>query len=140
MKDTFNLLEKIKWFLQGKCRVSSLTFCNEKEMHLLFFQAMEEISEDELDTVHDWATWTSFKHREVKGIWNKFAEKTDVTAIDGNEKAGVIAAGDENGLIKLLRFPSERRGAHFKQYVGHASPIGKSTFLYCPFIPHAFDC
>jgi microtubule-associated protein-like 6 len=76
--------------------------------------------------IHNWSTFTSLRHKEVKGVWNKFAEKTDIVTIDGNEHAGVIAAGDELGLIKLFRFPSEKRGAHFRKYVGHSSKIGMS--------------
>ena len=87
---------------------------------------MEEISLDEVDNIHDWAAFTSFKHAQVRGIWNKFAEKTDIVTIDGKEDAGVIAAGDETGLIKLFRFDCRKRGAHFKKYVGHSSSIGKS--------------
>lgn len=62
----------------------------------------------------------------MKGVWDKFAEKTDIVTIDGNKTDGVIAAGDEQGLIKLFRFPSEQRGAHFKKYLGHSSRIGAS--------------
>jgi hypothetical protein len=87
--------------------------------------ALQQISEDERETIKNWTRYSSFQHREVRGIWNKFAEKTDVVAIDGNETAGVIAAGDEQGLVKLLRFPSEKRGAHFKKYLGHSSCIGQ---------------
>ena len=82
------------------------------------------ISDKEKENIHNWSTFTSLKHEEVTGIWNKFAEKTDIVTIDGNEHSGVIAAGDEQGLIKLFRFPSEKRGAHFKKYVGHSSRIG----------------
>ena len=46
-------------------------------------------------------------------------------SIDANDHAGVIAAGDELGLVKLFRFPSLKRGAHFKKYSGHSSKIGK---------------
>ena len=84
---------------------------------------LETIDENQAKTIKNWSTFTSFRHKEVAGIWNKFAEKTDITAIDGNEQAGVIAAGDELGLIKLFRFPSEKRGAHFRKYVGHSSRI-----------------
>ncbi len=83
------------------------------------------VSESDAGNIHNWSTYTSFKHNEVKGIWNKFAEKTDIVSIDANDHAGVIAAGDEQGLVKLFRFPSVKRGAHFRKYVGHSSKIGK---------------
>jgi microtubule-associated protein-like 6 len=87
------------------------------------FIGLELVADTEIDNIHNWSTFTSLKHNEVKGVWNKFAEKTDIVTIAGNEHAGVIAAGDELGLIKLFRFPSEKRGAHFKKYVGHSSRI-----------------
>lgn len=82
-----------------------------------------------MENIHDWLRYTSLKYKDVKGLWNKFAEKTDIVAIDANERAGVIAAGDELGLIKLFRFPSGKRGAHFRKYVGHSSKIGMSNKL-----------
>lgn len=92
----------------------------------LFNIALEISSVDKKTEISNWFTFTSLKHKEVRGIWNKFAEKTDITCIDADIQAGVIAAGDELGLIKLFRFPSEKRGAHFKKYVGHSSLIGNS--------------
>lgn len=89
----------------------------------LSYIGLENIDDNEAKNIGNWMTFTGFRHKEVAGIWNKFAEKTDIVTIDGNEKAGVIAAGDESGLIKLFRFPSEKRGAHFRKYVGHASRI-----------------
>jgi microtubule-associated protein-like 6 len=89
----------------------------------VFHIGFELVPDTEKDNIRNWSTFTSLKHKEVKGVWNKFAEKTDIVTIDGNEHAGVIAAGDELGLIKLFRFPSEKRGAHFKKYVGHSSRI-----------------
>lgn len=94
----------------------------------VFNKAGELIPNDQVANIHNWATFKSFKHREVRGIWNKFAEKTDIVAIEGNNHAGVIAAGDELGLVKLFRFPSEKAGAHFRKYVGHSSRIGKESF------------
>lgn len=87
--------------------------------------AMEKASDEEIESISNWASLKSFKHKSVKGIWNKFAEKTDIVAIDANEKNHVIAAGDDRGLVKLFRYPSDKRGAHFKKYPGHASRIGK---------------
>ncbi|CAF1474328.1 unnamed protein product, partial [Adineta steineri] len=92
--------------------------------------SLEILSETEAGKIHNWATFTSLRHAEVRGIWNKFAEKTDIVAIDGNNHLGVIAAGDEIGLIKLFRFPSEQKGAHFRKYVGHSSRIVDVRFLH----------
>ncbi|CAF0987237.1 unnamed protein product [Adineta ricciae] len=101
-----------------------------KQMFTIKIPSGENVSEADSRRIHNWATFTSLKHPEVRGIWNKFAEKTDIVTIDGNIQAGVIAAGDEQGLIKLFRFPSEKRGAHFRKYVGHSSRIANVRFLH----------
>ncbi|CAF1210286.1 unnamed protein product [Rotaria sordida] len=101
-----------------------------KEAFIAKIPSFEIVSNDEKENIRHWSTFTSLQHKEVRGIWNKFAEKTTIVAINGNEHAGVIAAGDEQGLIKLFRFPSEKRGAHFKKYVGHSSRIADVCFLH----------
>lgn len=101
-----------------------------KEMFLLSTRPALQLVANPTEIGSVWSTLTCLKHRQVEGIWNKFAEKTDIVTIDGNEHLGVIAAGDEQGLIKLFRFPSETRGAHFRKYVGHSSRIGNVAFLH----------
>ncbi|CAF3456731.1 unnamed protein product [Rotaria socialis] len=106
-------------------------FTGEKKLvFIVNMSSLQIVSEDQQDNIRNWSTFTSLKHREVRGIWNKFAEKTNIVTIDGNEHAGVIAAGDNQGLIKLFRFPSEKRGAHFRKYVGHSSSIASVCFLH----------
>ncbi|CAF2961159.1 unnamed protein product [Rotaria sp. Silwood2] len=101
-----------------------------KEAFIVKIPSFEIVSNAEKDNIRNWFTFTSLKHKEVRGIWNKFAETTNIVAIDGNRSEGVIAAGDEQGLIKLFRFSTERRGAHFKKYVGHSSRIADVRFLH----------
>ncbi|UJR29986.1 hypothetical protein I4U23_017533 [Adineta vaga] len=92
--------------------------------------SFEIIPDAETKNIRNWSTYTSLKHEDVRGIWNKFADKTDIAAIEADIQSGVIAAGDELGLIKLFRFPSAKRGAHFRKYVGHSSPIASVRFLH----------
>ncbi|CAF3520544.1 unnamed protein product [Rotaria sp. Silwood1] len=101
-----------------------------KEAFIVKIPSCEIVSKDEKDNIRNWSTFTSLKHKEVRGIWNKFAEKTSIVAIDGNNQLDIIAAGDEDGLIKLFRFPSEKRGAHFKKYNGHSSRVADVCFLH----------
>ncbi|CAF1349306.1 unnamed protein product, partial [Didymodactylos carnosus] len=68
-----------------------------------------KVTERNVANIKNWHTYNSLKQDDVKGIWNKFAEKTDIVTIDADIHLGVIAGGDENGLIKLFRFPAERR-------------------------------
>ncbi|CAF0858738.1 unnamed protein product [Adineta steineri] len=101
-----------------------------KQVFIAKIPSCEIVSESEGNKIQNWATFTSLKHKEVRGIWDKFAEKTDIATIDGNIHAGVIAAGDKQNLIKLFRFPSEKNGAHFRKYGGHSSRIANVRFLH----------
>lgn len=47
---------------------------------------------------------------EVQGIWPKYSQVNDVNATDVSFEHNVIVTGDDFGLVKLFRFPSERKG------------------------------
>ena len=66
-------------------------------------------SAEELRSI-SWATFTGVLGPEVCGIWEKYTDTNDVNATDAHFKAGVIVTGDDFGLVKLLRFPSLKKG------------------------------
>jgi len=65
---------------------------------------------------------------EVAGIWEKYTNKTDVNASDANFDEKCIVTGDDFGLVKLFRFPSLKKGAKFRKYVGHSSHVTNVRF------------
>jgi WD40 repeat protein len=65
-----------------------------------------------------WHTFTGVLGSEVDGIWEKYTNKTDVNATDAYFDEQCIVSGDDFGLVKLFRFPSLKKGAKFRKYVG----------------------
>jgi hypothetical protein len=76
----------------------------------------------------EWHTFTGVLGDEVNGIWEKYTDKTDINATDANLADQVIVTGDDFGLVKLFRFPSVKRGAKFRKYVGHSSHVTNVRF------------
>ena len=64
---------------------------------------------EEIEAIH-WQSWTSILGPEVNGIWEKYCVTTDINATDTNFQQGVIATGDDFGLVKLFRFPCINKG------------------------------
>ncbi|KAM3606890.1 uncharacterized protein V6R79_025142 [Siganus canaliculatus] len=70
-----------------------------------------------------WASWSGVLGSEVSGIWPKYSNLTEVNAVDANHAAAVLVTGDDQGLVKLYRFPCLRKGAKFKKYLGHSAHV-----------------
>lgn len=90
-------------------------------------------------------TWTGVVGAEVNGIWPKYSRQTDVNSVDANYSNAVLVAGDDLGLVRLLRFPCFKKGAtppqtlpltppptpsllpsagaKFKKYIGHSAHV-----------------
>ncbi|XP_055878559.1 echinoderm microtubule-associated protein-like 6 isoform X2 [Biomphalaria glabrata] len=84
-------------------------------------------SEEELTTIH-WATFTGVIGPEVSGIWGKYADTNDVNAADAFFEGGVVVTGDDFGLVKMFKFPSLKKGAKFRKYVGHSAHVTNVRF------------
>ena len=52
---------------------------------------------------------------EVQGIWPKYSQVNDVNATDVSFPHNVIVTGDDFGLVKLFRYPSNRKGQRRKK-------------------------
>nr|XP_039266613.1 echinoderm microtubule-associated protein-like 6 [Styela clava] len=77
-----------------------------------------------------WDTWTCVLGPEVAGIWPKYSQINDVNAACADAKLGVIATGDDAGLVKLLRYPCLKKGGKFRKYVGHSSHVTNVRFTH----------
>ena len=58
----------------------------------------------------EWASWTCVLGKEVKGLWAKYSDLSDVNAVDANFYYNVIVSGDDFGLVKIFRFPCPKKG------------------------------
>ncbi|XP_072031189.1 echinoderm microtubule-associated protein-like 6 isoform X3 [Amphiura filiformis] len=77
-----------------------------------------------------WSTWTGVLGSEANGIWPKYADTNDVNAVDAYYGGEVMVTGDDFGLVKLFRFPSLKRGAKFRKYVGHSAHVTNVRFSH----------
>lgn len=60
---------------------------------------------------------------ETQGVWSSCADGTDINTLDRDLKFGLLATGDDNGLIKLFRYPCVEKGAMYQSYRGHSSHV-----------------
>ncbi|XP_077381859.1 echinoderm microtubule-associated protein-like 6 isoform X9 [Festucalex cinctus] len=91
--------------------------------HLFYrMPAGKLVSKEEAKGVH-WMTWTGVLGPEVNSIWPKYSNVTNVNSVDANYSGAVLAAGDDQGLVKLFRFPCLKKGAKFKKYIGHSAHV-----------------
>uniref|UniRef100_H3CLU3 EMAP like 6 n=2 Tax=Tetraodon nigroviridis TaxID=99883 RepID=H3CLU3_TETNG len=92
------------------------------ERHCYRAPAGKLVPPEEAKGIH-WMTWTGVVGAEVNGIWPKYSRLTDVNSVDANFSNAVLVAGDDLGLVRLLRFPCYKKGAKFKKYIGHSAHV-----------------
>ncbi|KAM9770291.1 LOW QUALITY PROTEIN: echinoderm microtubule-associated protein-like 6 [Menidia menidia] len=68
-------------------------------------------------------TWTGVLGPEVQGLWPKYSTVCEVDSVDTNYSSAVLAAGDQQGLVRLYRFPCLKKGAKYKRYPGHSAHV-----------------
>ena len=84
-------------------------------------------NKEEIRGIH-WATWTGVLGPEVNGIWEKYTDTNDINATDAYFGGECVVTGDDFGLVKLFRFPSLKKGAKFRKYVGHSAHVTNCRF------------
>lgn len=66
------------------------------------------------------------------GIWPKYADGTDINALDVCSELGIIATADDSGFLNVLNFPSVVEEAPRRTYSGHSSFVQNVRFLPPP--------
>ena len=79
-------------------------------LHVRYFAAGKQLTNAEEIRNLRWHSWTCVLGPEVNGIWEKYADNSDVNACDAHFSAEVAVTGDDFGLVKLFRFPSLKKG------------------------------
>ena len=64
----------------------------------------------------------------MNGIWEKYTGTDDINATDAYFGGECVVTGDDFGLVKLFRFPSLKKGAKFRKYVGHSAHVTNCRF------------
>lgn len=83
-----------------------------------------------------WSTWTVPLGWPVQGIWPDFSDGTDINAvdrshhtIDGSEvNYGLLATGDDFGLVKVFKYPSLNNDSPWVQGRAHSSHVTNVRF------------
>lgn len=75
-----------------------------------------------------WATWSCPFGWPVQGIWPPGSDGSDINAVARSEDQRVLATGDDDGLVRLLRYPSATPSAQARAYTGHASHVTNCAF------------
>eukprot|EP01017_Pseudomicrothorax_dubius_P040457 TRINITY_DN6328_c0_g1_i1.p1 TRINITY_DN6328_c0_g1~~TRINITY_DN6328_c0_g1_i1.p1 ORF type:complete len:614 (+),score=151.97 TRINITY_DN6328_c0_g1_i1:60-1844(+) len=75
-----------------------------------------------------WATWTCVLGWPVQGIWPPNADGTDINSVDRSKNPHpggyyVLAAGDDSSRVRLLRYPSLKKGSEATVGRGHSSHV-----------------
>ena len=66
------------------------------------------------------------------GIWPKYADGTDINALDVCNEQGVVATADDSGFLNILNFPAVVQEAPRRAYGGHSSFVQNIRFLAAP--------
>ncbi len=82
------------------------------------------------------AQWTSPLGPSINGIWGKYADTNDINTVDVVDNVAV--SGDDFGKVKLFSYPSPKKGAKFREYIGHSAHVtcvrfsaDKTRFVVC---------
>ena len=65
----------------------------------------------------------------VEGVFPKYSQLNDVNNLSVNFDKGLIATGDDFGLVKLFRFPCVKRGSKCRKYNGHSAHVTNVVWL-----------
>ncbi len=85
-----------------------------------------------------WATSTVVFGWDVRSIWPSGSDGTDINAIDVSRDGDAVITADDNGHVKLFRYPAAGDAQCFKAYLGHSSHVMNARFS--PDGHRAFTC
>jgi hypothetical protein len=85
-----------------------------------------------------WATSTVVYGWDVRSIWPSGSDGTDINAVDVTRDGDAVITADDNGHVKLFRYPAAGDAQYFKAYLGHSSHVLNARFS--PDGHRAFTC
>ena len=105
---------------------------NSQDFELFFWEVptceMIEFAAALKDT--QWASWTCVAGWPVQGVWPKHSDGTDVNSCARSRDERVVATANEDGVVRLFRYPCDVGRADYKSYVGHSLHATKCCFSY----------
>lgn len=88
--------------LQSNCGAYELLFCDTS--------TSDQVRSASSLKNTQWATWTCVLGWPVQGIWPACADGTDVNSVCASKSRSLLASGDDNGLLKVFRYPCVLKG------------------------------
>jgi WD40 repeat protein len=85
-----------------------------------------------------WATSTVVYGWDLRSIWPSGSDGTDINAVDVTYDGDAVITADDNGYVKLFRYPAAGDAQLFKAYLGHSSHVLNARFS--PDGHRAFTC
>ena len=77
----------------------------------------------ELFKVKMWETQTCKLGWPVQGIWPPCSDLSDINSVDRSPNLRLLATADDNGLVKLFRYPVISKESKYLSYEGHSSHV-----------------
>ena len=71
----------------------------------------------------DWDTWSCTLGWPVQGIWQNGMDGSDINATARSHSGHLLATSDDNGQVRLFRYPVINKGAAYLSYSGHSSHV-----------------
>ena len=116
-------------YIQTNCQAGELLFVDlETKSQLTSLSKIANYNniidiEDDSHAGEFWDTQTCVFGWSVQGIWTPGADYSDINALDVDPKKKYIATADDNGLVKLYRYPCVQSGSKSVECVGHSSHV-----------------
>ena len=104
-------------FMQSNCGAYELLFCDATNgAYIPQFQKLKNT---------EWETFTCTLGWPVQGVWSKYNDGTEVLAAARSHNQRILAASDNFGRVRLLRYPCVSADATDKTFRAHGSEVRK---------------
>jgi hypothetical protein len=118
-------------YIQTNCQAGELLFVDlERRSQLTSLSKIANYNnlidldaEDDASKAAFWDSQTCVFGWSVQGIWTPGADYSDINALDVDPKKKYIATADDNGLVKIYRYPCVQSGSKSVECIGHSSHV-----------------
>jgi microtubule-associated protein-like 6 len=113
-------------FMQTNCQAAELLFSHAESLNQeTSATKMAEYNGqlEDATPARVWATQTCKLGWGVQGIWPPGADTSDINSVDRHCAGKLIASADDNGQVKIFRYPCVNEGAKFLALDGHSSHV-----------------
>ena len=135
--DTSEDYEKLGQATRAKAPVTNFDYSDDSgwiratcsDGELMFFDG-KGLFQSNLNAVKDtpWATENCPYGWSIFGSWSKLADGNETRCSDRSESEAIVVTGDNQGLLKLFRYPCAGKAALSHTYKGHSARVARVRF------------